>query len=67
MLAVVLGHLHLQEGWSTITGDNIRVVIPPSPANDAYNGSFVMFSYDDLTKKLSALNIERNGVATSLF
>ena len=67
LLAIVLGHLHLDQAWTKVTDDNIRVIIPPAPANSYYTGSFVMFSYDDSTKKLSALEIQSNGIANSLF
>ena len=67
LLAVVLGHLHLDSYWSTITDDGIRVIIPPAPANNIYNGSFVMFSYDDTNKKLSAIQIENDGKIYSIF
>ena len=67
LLAVVLGHLHLDSYWSTITDDGKRVIIPPAPANNIYNGSFVMFSYDDTNKKLSAIQIENDGKIYSIF
>ena len=67
LLAVVLGHLHLIDAWTTVTGDNIHVIIPPAPANPEYTGSFVMFSYDDSNKTLSALEIQNDGTINSLF
>ena len=61
LLAIVLGHIHLVHAWTAITDDNIRVIIPPAPANEEYTGSFVMFSYDDTKKTLNASEIQSDG------
>ena len=67
LLVMVLGHIHLVNAWTAVTDDNIRVIIPPAPANEYYTGCFVFFSYDDSIKKLSAVEIQSNGIVNQVF
>ena len=67
LLAMVLGHLHLVNAWTAVTDDYIRVIIPPAPANEDYKGAFVFFSYDDSIKKLSAVEIQSDGIVNQVF
>ena len=63
----IIGHIHLIHAWTAITDDNIRVIIPPAPANEEYTGSFVMFSYDDTKKTLNASEIQIDGTMITVF
>lgn len=46
LLCFVIGHIHLTDTFIGVNDDGIKIIIPPSPANQNYDGNICVINFD---------------------